>query len=49
MPSLDQKIPWKPSREFPFITNLHRVKLRLKEIKMDFPKTSKEMQNNDES
>ena len=43
-----QKIPWKLTREFPFITSLHRVKLRLKEIKTDFPKTSKEMQNYDE-
>ena len=45
---LFQKIPWKLTREFPFITSLHRVKLRLKEIKTDFPKTSKEMQNYDE-
>jgi hypothetical protein len=45
---LFQKIPWKLTREFPFITSLHRVKLRLKEIKTDFPKTSKEMQKHDE-
>lgn len=45
---LFQKIPWKLTREFPFITSLQRVKLRLKEIKTDFPKTSKEMQKHDE-